>query len=128
MIASWQESYDELSLYQFSSVQLFSHVRLFATPWTAAHQASLSIANSWSLLKLMSTESMIPSNHLTLCCPRLLLPSVFCRIRVFQSFAGSGSFPRIQFFSSLAKILEFQLPVNSQYDQGYSPSSGYIWL
>ena len=66
-----------------SSVQLLSHVQLFATPWTAAHQASLSITNSRSLLKLMSIESVIPSNHLTLCCPLLLLPSIFPSIRVF---------------------------------------------
>ena len=65
------------------SVQLFSHVRLFVTPWTAAHQASLSINSSQSLLKLMSIESVIPSNHLILCCPLLLLPSVFPSIRVF---------------------------------------------
>ena len=68
-----------------SSVQSFSHVRLFATPWTAACQASLSIANSWSLLKLMSFESVMPSNHLTLCCPLLLPPSIFPSIRVFLS-------------------------------------------
>ena len=55
----------------FSSVQWLSHVRLFATPWTAARQASLSITNSWSLLKLMSIESVMPSNHLILCRPLL---------------------------------------------------------
>ena len=59
----------------FSSVQSLSHVRLFATPWTAAHQASLSITNSRSLLKLMSTESVMPSNHFILCHPHLLPPS-----------------------------------------------------
>ena len=59
-------------------------VRLFATPWTAARQASLSFTFSWSLLKLMSIESMMPSNHLILCRPLLLLPSVFPRIRVFS--------------------------------------------
>ena len=68
--------------YQFSSVQLLSRLRLFATPWTAAHQASLSITNSWSLLKLMSFEWVMPSNHLILCHP-LLLPSIFPSIRVF---------------------------------------------
>ena len=67
----------------FGSVQLLSRVRLFATPWTAAHQASLSITNSQSLLKLMSIESVIPSNHLILCCPLLLLPSIFPSLRVF---------------------------------------------
>ena len=67
------------------SVQLCSHVRLFVTPWTAAHHASLSITNSWSLLKLMSTESVMPSNHLILCRPLLLLPSIFPSIRVFSN-------------------------------------------
>ena len=66
-----------------SSVQLLSHVRLFATPCTAACQASLSIDNSWSLLKLMSIESVMPSNHLILYRPLLLLPSIFPNIRVF---------------------------------------------
>ena len=69
----------------FSLVQSLSHVQLFATPWTAARQASLSITNSRSLLKLMSIESVMPSNHLILCCPLLLLPSVFPSIRVFSS-------------------------------------------
>ena len=68
-----------------SSVQSLSHVWLFATPWTAAHQASLSITNSWSLLKLMSIESVMPSNHLILCHPLLLLPSIFPHIRVFSN-------------------------------------------
>ena len=71
-------------LLYFSSVQLLSCVRLFATPWTAARQASLSITNSWSLLKLMSIESVMPSNHIILCHP-LLLPSIFPSIRVFSS-------------------------------------------
>ena len=66
-------------------VQLLSHVRLFATPWTAAHQASLSFTISQSLLKLMSIESVMPSNHLILCCPLLLLPSIFSNIRVFSN-------------------------------------------
>ena len=70
---------------QFSSVQLFSHVWLFVTPWTTARQASLSIANSWSLFKLMSIESVMPSNHLILCCPLLLVPSIFPCIRVFSN-------------------------------------------
>ena len=67
------------------SVQLPSHVRLLATPWTAARQASLSITNSWSLLKLISIESVMPSNHLILCRPLLLPPSVFPSIRVFSN-------------------------------------------
>ena len=70
---------------QFSSLQSLSRVQLFATPWTAAHQASLSIINSQSLLKLMSIELVIPSNHLILCHPLLLLPSIFPKIRVFSS-------------------------------------------
>ena len=68
-----------------SSVQLLSHVRIFATPWTAARQASLSITNSRSLLKLMSIELVIPSSHLLLCYPLLLLPSIFPSIRVFSN-------------------------------------------
>ena len=68
-----------------SSVQLLSHVRLFATPWTKARQASLSITNSWSLLKLMSIESVMPSNHLILCCPLLLMPPVPPSIRFFSN-------------------------------------------
>ena len=71
-------------LVQFSSVQLLSCVRLFATPWTAACQASLSIINSRSLPKLMSVESVMPSNHLIPCHP-LLLPSIFPSIRVFSN-------------------------------------------
>ena len=67
---------------QFSSL---SHVRFFAILWSAACQSSLSITNSWSLLKLMSIESVIPSNHLILCCPLLLLPSILPSIRVFSS-------------------------------------------
>ena len=69
---------------QFSSVQSLSRVRLFANPWTAAQQASLSITNSWSLLKLMSIKLAMPSNHLILCRPLLLLPSTLPSIRVFS--------------------------------------------
>ena len=69
----------------FSSVQLLSHVRLFATPWTAARQASLSITNSWSPPKPMFIESVMPSKHLILCRPLLLLPSIFPSIRVFSN-------------------------------------------
>ena len=64
---------------------LTRHAQLFVTPWTASHQASLSITNSRSLLKLMSIESVMPSNHLILCPPLLLLPSVFSSIRVFSN-------------------------------------------
>ena len=70
---------------QFSSVQLLSRALLFATPWTTACQASLSITNSRSLLKLMSIELVMPSNHLILCHPLLLLPSIFPSIRVFSN-------------------------------------------
>ena len=85
---------------QFSSVQLLSHVQLFATPWTAAGQASLSITNSPSLVKLMSIKSVMPSNYLTLCHPLLLLPSILPRIRVFSNFS---------YLHQVAKVLEFQL-------------------
>ena len=74
-----------VSLIEVSSVQSLSRVQLFATPWTAACQASLSITSSQSLLKLMSIESVMPSNHLILCCPLLLLPSIFPSIRVFSN-------------------------------------------
>ena len=69
----------------FSLVQSLSCVRLFVTPWTAAHQASLSITNTQSLLKLMSIESVMPSNHYIPCCSLLLLPSIFPSIRVFSN-------------------------------------------
>ena len=69
----------------FSSVQLLSRVRVFVTPWTAALQASLSITKSQGLLKLMSIESVMPSNHLIFCCPLLLPPSILPSIRVFSN-------------------------------------------
>jgi len=69
----------------FSSVQSLSRVQLFATPWIAARQASLSITNSWSLLKLMSIELVMPSSHLILCHPLLLLPLIPASIRVFSN-------------------------------------------
>ena len=84
---------------QFSSVQSLSRVRLFVVLWTAACQASLSITNSWSLLKLMSIESVMPSNHLILCHPLLLLPSIFPSIRVFSKVRSSHH---------VAKVLELQ--------------------
>ena len=70
---------------QFSSVQSLSRVQLFVTPWAAARQVSLSITHSWSSLKLMSVESVMPSNHLVLCHPLLLPPSIFPSIRVFSN-------------------------------------------
>ena len=93
----------------FSSVQSLSHVRLFANPWTTGIQASLSITNSWSPTKSMSIELVMPSNHLVLCRPLLLLPSIFPSIRVFSWVSSSYQG---------AKILEFQLqhvfPMNIQ--------------
>ena len=77
--------YAALKPYTISSVQSLSHVRLFATPWIAAGQASLSITNSQSLLKLMPIESVMPSSHLILCCPLLLLPLIPPSIRVFSN-------------------------------------------
>ena len=78
--------YKDTSPVGYSSVQLLSCVRVFATPWTfAAHQASLSITNSRSLLKLMSIESVMPSNHFIFCCPLLLPPSIPPSIRVFSN-------------------------------------------
>ena len=77
---------------QFSSVQSLSCVQLFVTPWTAARQASLSITSSQSLLKFMSNESVMPFNHLILCCPLLLLPSIFPSIRVFIRWPKYWSF------------------------------------
>ena len=80
-----QRSFHNLLAVQFYSVQSPSHVRLFATPLTAARQASLSITNSWNLPKLMSIESVMPSNHLILCHPLLPLPSIPPSIRVFSN-------------------------------------------
>ena len=74
--------------YHYVVVQLLSHVWLFVTPWTAAHQASLSFTISQSLLKLLSIESVTPSDHLMFCRPLLLLPSVFSSIRVFSNGKG----------------------------------------
>ena len=102
-----------LLLVQFSSVQSLSCVRLFAIPWIAARQASLSITNSPSLLKLMFTESVMPSNHLILCRPLLLLPSIFPSIRVFSH--------------QVAKALEFQLypaDISSRASAALSPWQG----
>ena len=86
---------------QFSSIQSFSHVRLFATPWTTAHQASLSIINARSLLKLMSNKSVMLSNHLILCHPLLLPSSIFPNNRVFSNESV--------LLHQVAKVLEFQL-------------------
>ena len=87
--------------HQFSSVQSLNHVWLFVTPWTAARQASLSITNAQSLLKLMSIELVMPSNHLILCRPLLLPPSIFPSIRVFSNESA--------FHIRWPKCWEFQL-------------------
>ena len=101
------------------SVQSLSCVRLFATPWTAAHQASLSITNPQSLLKLMSIESVIPSNHLILCHPLVLLPSIFPRIRVFSSESVLHiKWPKYQSFSfSISSSNEYSGLVSFRIDQ-----------
>ena len=102
------------------SVQSLSHVQLFVTPRTTVCQASLSITNSGSLLKLMSIESVMPSNHLILCCPLLLLPSVFPSIRVFSSESVLHiRWPKYWSFS-LASIL----PINIQ---GWLPLGWTGW-
>ena len=81
----WNKNFFETSLFRFSSVQSLSHVWLLTTPWTSALQTSLSITNSQSLPKLMSMELVMPSNHLILCHPLLLMPSIFPNIRVFSN-------------------------------------------
>ena len=106
---------------QFSSVQSLSRVRLFVTPWIAAHQASLSITNSRSPPKPISIESVMPSNHLILCCPLLLLP---------QSFPASGSFQTNQLFASGGQSIGVSastsvLPMNTQ---DWSPLGWTGWI
>ena len=101
-----------LILVQFSSVQWLSHVWLFATPWTTARQTSLSITNSQSLLKLMCIESVMPSNHLFLCCPLLLLPSVFPSTRVFTN----------------ESVLQIRWPKYWSFSFNISPSNDYSVL
>ena len=100
-------------LYNFSSVQISCSVMSdSATPWTAAHQAFLSITNTWSLLKLMSVESMMPSNHLIFCCALLLPPSIFLSIRVF----------------SIESILCIRWPKYWNFSFNISPSNEYSGL
>ena len=91
----------EVIRFQFISVQSLSHFQLLATPRTAAHQASLSIPNSQSLLRLMSTESVVPSSHLALCCHLLLSPTIFPSIRVFsnESILSISHWPKYWSFS-----------------------------
>ena len=95
-----------------TSVQSLSRVQLFVTPWTAARQASLSITNSQSLFKLMSIESVMPSNHLILCCPLLLLPSIFPSIRVFSN----------------ESVLRIRWPKYLSFSFNISPSNEYLGL
>ena len=89
---------------------MLTRVRLFATPWTAAHQASLSITNSWSLLKLMSIESVMPSNHLIFCHPLLLLLSIFPSIRVFSNESVlRNRWPKYWSFSFSISLISFRM-------------------
>ena len=103
----------------FSSVQSLSCVRLFATPWTATCQASLSITNSRNLFRLMSIESVMPYNHLILCCPLLLH---------LQSFPASGSFPMSQFFASDGQSIGALAPVLPMNTQDRFPSGLTGWI
>ena len=96
-------------IYMVSSVQFLSYVQFFANPWTAANQATLPITDSWSLLKFISIELVMPSNHLILCCP-LLLPSIFPSIRVFSS----ESVLHIRWSNIGSSTSAFALPVNIQ--------------
>ena len=100
------------SFISFSSVQSLSRVGLLAIPWTAARQASLSIKNSRSLLKLMYIESVIPSNHLILCCPLLLPPSIFPSITVFSN----------------ESVLHIRWPKHWSFSLSITPSSEYSGL
>ena len=102
----------------FSSVQSLSHLQLFGTPWTAACQASLSITNSWSMFKLMSVKSVMPSNHLILYCPLLLLPSIFPSIRVFYSESiPCIRWPKYWSFSfSISPSNEYSRPISFRID------------
>ena len=105
--------------FQFSSVQLLSCVQLFATPWTAAHLSSLSITNSWSLLKLMYIELVMPSNHLLLCRPLFLLP---------KSFPASGSFPSQFFCIRCPKYWSFSFSISLSNEYSGLISFGLISL
>jgi len=101
-----------------SSVQSLSRIWLFATPWTTARQASLSITNAQSLLKLISIESVMPSNHLILCCPLLLVPSVFLSIRVFSRESVLHSrWPKYWSFSfNISPSNEYSVPISFRMD------------
>ena len=101
----------------FSSVQLLlSCVQCFATPWTTAHQAFLSITDSWSLLKLLSIESLMPCNHLTLCHPLLLPPSIFPSIRVFSDESVLHiKWPKYWSFSFSISTSSFSISTSNEY-------------
>ena len=101
-----------------SSVQSLSHVQLFVTPWTAAHQASLSIIKSWSLLKLMLIKSVVPSNYLILCHPLLLLPSIYPSIRVFSN--ESILLIRWPKYWSLASAAVFPMNIQDWFPLGWA--------
>ena len=101
-----------MKLYRTLSIQSLSHVQLFVTPWTAAHQASLSFTIFWSPLKFMTIELMMPSNHLILYCPLLLLPSIFPSIRVF----------------SYESALHITWPKYWSFSFNISPSNIHPWL
>ena len=104
----------------FSSVQSLSHIPLFETPWTAAHQASLSITNSQSLLKLMFIESVMTSNHHILCCPLLLLPPIFPSIRVFSCESA--------LHISWPKYWSFSFSISPSYEYSRLSSVSMDWL
>ena len=108
------------SMYVISSVQSLSHVQLFMTPWTAARQASLFIINSWSWLKLMFIESVMPSNHLILCRPLLLMPSVFLQ--------HQGLFKWVSSSHQVAKVLEFQFNISPSNEHPGPISFRMDWL
>ena len=103
---------EQLTLMESSVVQSLSRVRLFVIPWTTAHQASQSLTLSWSLLKLMSIELVMPSNHLILCCPLLLLPLIFPSIKVFSNESA----------------LHIRWPKYCSFSFSISPSSEYLGL
>ena len=119
MVYCWKETV--IKIHSISSVQSLSPVRLFATPWTAARQASLSITNCQNSLKLMSIELVMPSNHLILCRPLLLLPSIFPSIRVFSNESAL----RHQVASIGVSASTSVLPMNTQ---DWSPLGWTGWI
>ena len=112
LLLEWSDQNLMAWISKFSSIQSLSHVQLFATPWMSACQASLSINNSWNLLKLMSIMLVMPSNHLILCRPLLLLPSIPSSIRVFSN----------------ESTLRIRWPKYSSFSFSISPSNEYSGL